>query len=125
MSNQVNKMRNKQLTSTRIKVVKGSWGEIEPEDYRTSKAFKDACQSVLDFLLRTDSRTIGAVSRYFRGESFYGYLMEILEQLRRQGDINFRVISGAITPISLNGHEITPMEKDNKAFSRMRIDSKR
>ena len=125
MNNQANKMRNKQLNSTRIKVVKGSWGEIEPEDYRTSKAFKDACQTVLEWLKKTDSRTIGACSRYFRDASFYCYLMEILEQLRRSGDINFRIISGAITPISLNGHEITPAKKDKKAFSRMRIDSKK
>ena len=125
MSNQVNKMRNKQLTSTRIKVVKGSWGEIEPNDYRTKDEFKLACQSVLDWLRNADSRTVGACARRFRGESgVYDRLMEILEALRRSGDINFRIISGAITQISLKGHEIKPMKKDKKAFSKMRIDSK-
>ena len=125
MNNQANKMRNKQLTSTRLKVKKDTSGEIEPQDYRTKDEFKDACQSVLEWLRNTPHCTIGAVSRYFRDESFYCYLMDILEQLRRSGDINFRVISGAITPISLEGHEITPDKTDSRAFSKMRIDSKR
>ena len=62
MNNQANKMRNKQLAPSRLKVKKDTSGEIEPQDYRTRDEFKDACQTVLDFLLRTDSRTIGAVS---------------------------------------------------------------
>ena len=67
MSNQANKSRQKTVGK---KQPLNSVSEIEPNDYRTRDEFKDACQTVLDFLLRTDSRTIGAVSRYFRDESF-------------------------------------------------------
>jgi hypothetical protein len=81
--------------------------DVEPTDYRTSKAFKSACETVKAWFAKEHrinaEISLGRAAKAFREDRYIdSRFIEILEALRASGAISF-VQRGTITQITKGG----------------------